>query len=643
MDPAPGSAARPLHVTDLTFRDGHQSLFATRVRTDDLAAIAPEMDKVGFWSLEVWGGATFDVMTRVLNEDPWERVRILKRLMPNSRLQMLLGGQNLVGDRHYADDVVTAFVHHAAECGIDVFRVFDALNDERNLTTAFAAIRETGKHIQAALSYSVTGPRLGGPVFTIDYFVRKARLIQDMGADSLCIKDMAGLLAPEDAHDLVLALKQTLAIPVWVHSHFTSGMAYMSLLKAIEAGADGIDTCLAPFGLRTSHPAIEPIVAALRGEPRDTRLSLSQLLTLAEYFESIGPKYRDFLDQTRLSIIDAGVLTHQIPGGMVGNMVAQLKEAGALHCLNDVYAELPRTRRDLGCPPLVTPASQIVGSQAVLNVLFGRYQKISREVKDYVYGLYGRPPAPIDPEVQKLALAGYERGDTPITCRAADLLAPELETARAETADLARDIGDVLCYALYPTTGLRFLKWKYGVETPPPETKPKTLDDLKREDELVARAKTGLLADPAAIPRAETAAPSVPRRRTFAVRVGGESFVVEVEPEGGPPLVTARTGGPSSVPARQAAPPAASPAGTTAGVVPALAPGEAAIIAPMPGLVVRYLVREGDPVTRGDPVLVLEAMKMENPLPAPADGRVARLTRTAGDMVGRGDVLAIIA
>jgi pyruvate carboxylase subunit B len=557
--------------------------------------------------------------------------------MPNSRLQMLLRGQNLVGYRNYADDVVTSFTHHAAECGIDVFRVFDALNDERNFITAFRAIRETGKHIQGAVSYSVTEPRLGGPVFTIDYFVRKARIIQDMGADSFCIKDMAGLLAPRDAYDLVAALKDALTIPVWVHSHFTSGMAYMSLLEAIQAGADGIDTCLAPFGLRTSHPAIEPIVAALSGESRDTGLSVERLLALDEYFESVGPKYREFLDRTKLSIIDTGVLTHQIPGGMFSNMVAQLKEADALHRLNDVYAELPRTRRELGYPPLVTPTSQIVGSQAVLNVLFGRYQMISREVKDYVFGLYGQPPAPIDPEVQKLALTGYERGETPITCRAADLLAPELDKARADTEGLARDIGDVLCYALYPTTGLRFLKWKYGIEAPPPETKPRSLDDIKREDDLIAKAKKGLLVDPSTIPQPAPPATPPARRRVFNVRVGDDRFVVEVEPEGGPPVVTAAS---AAAPARGAAPVVGTPPGSAPG--PVASPGEVAIIAPMPGLVIRYLVNEGDQVKRGDPVLVLEAMKMENSLPAPADGRVKRLVRKAGDTVARGEELAVV-
>jgi len=445
----------PLKITDLTFRDGHQSLLATRVRTKDLEAIAPEMDKAGFWSMEVWGGATFDVMTRFLNEDPWERVRTLKKLMPHVQLQMLLRGQNLVGYRNYADDVVTAFVHHAADCGIDVFRVFDAVNDERNFETAFKAIKDSGKHIQGSLCYSLTEPKLGGPVYNIDYYVNKALIIQDMGADSLCVKDMAGLIAPDDAYNLVNALKQGLKVPICLHSHFTSGMADMSFLKATEAGVDIIDTCVAPFALRTSHPAIEPIVVALRGTLRDTGLNLEHLLKLGEYFESIGPKYRDFLDTTKMSVIDTRVLRHQIPGGMFTNMVAQLREANALDRLSEVYAELPRTRRELGYPPLVTPTSQIVGTQAINNVLFGRYKVISEQVKDYVYGLYGKPPAPIDPEVQKVILKGYERGEQPITGRAADILEPELDKAEEATKDIATDIGDVLIYALYPTTGMR--------------------------------------------------------------------------------------------------------------------------------------------------------------------------------------------
>ncbi len=602
-------ADHPLKITDLTFRDGHQSLFATRVRTADLAAIAPEMDKAGFWSMEVWGGATFDVMTRFLNEDPWERVRVLKARMPSTPLQMLLRGQNLVGYRNYADDVVRAFVAHAADSGIDIFRVFDALNDERNFLTAFDAIKATGKHIQGAISYSLTEHSLGGPVFTLEYFVSKARTIEAMGADSLCIKDMAGLLGPDDAAALVSALKRQLTIPIVLHTHFTSGMAYMTLQRAIDAGVDVIDTCLAPFALRTSHAAVEPIAAALACRSRDTGLDLAQLLKLGEYFESIAPKYREFLDDTKLSIIDTGVLRHQIPGGMFSNMVAQLREAGALDRLAEVYEELPRTRKELGSPPLVTPTSQIVGTQAVLNVLFGRYKMISKEVRDYVFGLYGKPPAAIDPEVQQVALKGYERGEQPITGRAADLLEPELERARSETAGLARDVGDVLVYALYPTTGLRFLKWKYGQEPAPPETHPKTIDQVKRENELVARARKGLLVE-----KGTEAAAAAARR--FTVRVGDDTFDVEVHN------------------ASDAGAVAVAPASPT----PALPPGSA-ILAPMPGVVLRYFVRVGDVVKAGDPVVVLEAMKMQNNLPAPRDARIASLAFKPGDNANRGDVL----
>jgi pyruvate carboxylase subunit B len=506
-------------ITDLTFRDGHQSLLATRVRTEDLESIAPEMDKVGFWSMEVWGGATFDVMTRFLNEDPWDRIRILKKRMPNTPLQMLLRGQNLVGYRNYADDIVTAFIRHAADCGIDVFRVFDAVNDERNFKTAFKVIKDCGRHIQGTLCYSITEEKLGGPIYNIDYYVKKALTIQDMGADSLCIKDMAGLIAPDDAYNLIAALKGVLRIPVDLHSHFTSGMASMSYLKAIEAGVDIVDTCIAPFAFRTAHPAVEPLVVALRGTARDTGLDLEHLLELDEYFESIAPRYREFLDTTKMSVIDTGVLGHHIPGGMFTNMVAQLKEAKALDRLAEVYDELPRIRKELGYPPLVTPTSQILGIQAVQNVLFGRYKMISREVKDYVYGLYGRPPAPIDPEVQKTVLKGYERGGQPITCRAADMLQPELDKAKEATNGLAQDIGDVLTYALYPTTGMRFLRWKYGLELPPPEVSAPTAvkPEAKRAEEEVAPTAEKLAAAEADI---ELLSPMPGLIISFSVREG---------------------------------------------------------------------------------------------------------------------------
>jgi pyruvate carboxylase subunit B len=483
----------PLKITDVTFRDGHQSSLATRMRTEDMVPIAAEMNKAGFYSMEVWGGATFDVSTRFLNEDPWERPRVLKKLMPDTPLQMLLRGQNLVGYRHYADDVVTAFVHHTAEVGIDIFRVFDAVNDERNFETSLKAIKECGKHAQLSICYSLTERKMGGPVYNLDYYVNKALILQDMGADSLCIKDMAGLIAPDDAYNLVKALKKALKIPVHLHTHYTSGMASMSCLKAIEAGVDIIDTALAPFALRSSHPAIEPIVVALQGTPRDTGLNLAHLFKLGQYIESIAPKYRDYLDTTRMAVIDIGVLMHQIPGGMTTNLVAQLREQNALDRIDEVYEELPRVRKELGYPPLVTPTSQIVGVQAVNNVLVGRYNLVSRQVQDYVYGLYGKPPAPIDPEVQEIVLKHYPRGKTPVTCRPADLLEPELDKAREAVKDFTQDIGDVLTAALYPITGLRFLKWKYGLETPPPGLKPKTMEDIKREDELIAKIKSGKL------------------------------------------------------------------------------------------------------------------------------------------------------
>ena len=575
----------PVKITDLTLRDGHQSLLATRVRTEDLLELAPRMDGLGFWSLEVWGGATFDVMTRFLNEDPWERLRLIKSAVPNTPLQMLLRGQNLVGYRNYADDVVREFVRHAADCGIDVFRVFDALNDERNLRTAMEAVKNCGKHVQAAVCYSLTEHKLGGPVYTIDYFVEKALALQDMGADSICVKDMAGLMSPDDAYDIIFSLKEALDVPVALHSHATSGMAPMSFLKAVEAGVDILDTCLAPFAMRTSHTAVETMIAALRDTPRDTGLDLERILELDEVLERIAPKYRDFLVQTGFSVIDTAVLRHQIPGGMYTNMIAQLKEADALSRLAEVYAELPRTRKDLGYPPLVTPTSQIIGTQAVSNVLFGRYKVVSEQVKSYVYGLYGRPPAPVDPVVQAAILKGYERGEEPITTRPADIIEPELDAAKKQVGSLAADIGDVLTYVLYPTSGMRFLRWKHGLEAPPPETRGKTLEDIRAEDELFDQ-----------------------------VRLGG--LVCSAPPAPEPPRHEAGT-------------PVDAVAGTP-------------LLSPMPGTVIRYLVELGDAVRAGDGICVLEAMKMENVLPAPEDGTVVAINCQPGEKVQLNQTLAVI-
>jgi pyruvate carboxylase subunit B len=631
-------ATNRLKITDVTFRDGHQSSLATRMRTEDMEAIAGEMNKTGFHSMEVWGGATFDVPTRYLNEDPWDRPRILKKLMPDTPLQMLLRGQNLVGYRNYADDVVTAFVHHAAEVGIDIFRIFDAVNDERNFETSLKAVKDCGKHAQLCLSYSLTEPKLGGPVYNIDYYVNKARILEEMGADSFCIKDMAGLIAPDDAYKLISALKKAIKIPVQLHTHHTSGMGLMSCLKAIEAGVDIVDTALAPFALRTSLPPVEPIVVALQGTPRDTGLNLPHLFKLGQYLESIAPKYREFLDTTRMAVIDTAVLMHQIPGGMTTNLVAQLREADALDKIEEVYAELPRVRKELGYPPLVTPTSQIVGIQAVQNVLFGRYKMISDQIKDYCYGLYGRPPAPIDPKVQKLALKGYPRGEKPITCRAADMLEPELDKAKEATKDIAKDIGDVLIYALYPTTGLRFLKWKYGLEAPPAETKAKTMNDVKREDELIAKLKAGKLAE-----REAAAAPPSSGLKTYRVYLGDNVFTVRMEPAEGEPATAPRaSAAPAPAAPKAPAPATPAPAKPAEKAAPAKKAGETRIIAPMPGIVISYEVKVGDTVKADDVILTLEAMKMANSITTPVAGKVKAINFASGDKVARDDVLAVI-
>ncbi|MEA1872457.1 MAG: pyruvate carboxylase subunit B [Chloroflexota bacterium] len=491
---ARAKAKNPVRICDTTFRDAHQCALATRMRTEDMGWMAPEMNKCGFYSMEVWGGATFDVAHRFLGEDPWDRPRKLKKLMPDTPLQMLLRGQNLVAYRNHPDDLVDAFVEQAAEVGIDIFRVFDAVNDERNHERAAMAIKKYDKHYQGAICYSLTQPRMGGPVYNLEYYVKKALALQDMGADSICIKDQAGLISPYDAYELIKALKESLKIPVELHTHYTSGQGSMSVLKAIEAGVDIIDTALSPFALRSSQSAIEPLVVALYGTDRDTGLDIEQLFKCAQMLEQIAPKYKDFLDTSAMSVIDTGALVHQIPGGMTTNLVAQLKQMNALDKLAEVRQETARVRAEFGYPPLVTPTSQIVGVQAVQNVLLGRYKLVSKEAREYVYGGYGKPPAPIAPDVQKAIL----KDKVPITCRPADLLEPELEKAKEESKEFAKNIQDVLIYAIYPTTGARFLKYKYGIDkTIPDEWKPpyapKTLEEVNREDELIAQVKAGKL------------------------------------------------------------------------------------------------------------------------------------------------------
>ncbi|MEA2039922.1 MAG: pyruvate carboxylase subunit B [Thermodesulfobacteriota bacterium] len=483
----------PIKIQDNTFRDGHQSTLATRMRTEDMIPIAEKMDSVGFWAMEVWGGATFDSMHRFLGEDPFDRIRTLKKYIKKTPLSMLLRGQNLVGYRNYADDVARLFVDKTCEAGMDVFRVFDALNDFRNLQTVVERIKANGKHFQGTICYSLTERRMGGDIFNLGYYLDKAKELEQMGADTLCLKDMAGIMAPFDIARLTTELKKVITIPIHLHTHYTSGMASMVYLEAIKAGIDIVDTCMAPFALRTSQPAVGPIVATLYGTTRDPGFELDLLLELDDYIETIAPKYRDFLAKHRMSIIDTGVLVHQVPGGMISNLVTQLKEANALDRLSDVYEEVAITRKELGMPPLVTPTSQIVGVQAVLNVLFGRYKMITNEVKDLVYGLYGKTPIPVDPEVQKKVLKGYKWGETPVTGRAADYLEPELESCRTKVGDLARDDFDLLIFALYPTTGEQFLKWKYGFEERLPGIRPKTLEDIRKEDEAMDKAMERLL------------------------------------------------------------------------------------------------------------------------------------------------------
>ncbi|MDR3568306.1 MAG: pyruvate carboxylase subunit B [Syntrophobacteraceae bacterium] len=639
LDEPPVKVDNPLKIQDLTFRDGHQSLFATRGRNEDLLPIAEEMEKVGFWAMEVWGGATFDTMHRFLNEDPWERPRLLKKYLKKTKLSMLLRGQNLVGYRNYADDMATAFVERAIANGIDIFRTFDALNDYRNFETVIKPIKKSGMHFQGTICYSLTEPRMGGPVYNLQYYIGKAKQLEDMGADTVCVKDMAGLIAPYDAYYLVKALKENIKVPVHLHSHFTSGMGDLSLFKAIEAGVDIIDTCLSPWAYRSSHPAVEPLVMALRYTNRDTGFDLLQLAKCSEWFEKISPKYRHLLDD-RMSTIDIGVLLHQTPGGMLSNLINQLREMGASDKLNDVFKALPRVRKEMGQVPLVTPTSQIVGIQAVNNVLFDtpeeRYKMISAQTKDLFFGLYGCTPVPVDPEIQKKALKGYPRGETPITARPAEILDPEMDRNFAETKGLAKDIDDVILYGMYPMTGKRFLNWKYGNEPVPAEVRPKTLEDCAREAELVKKAKAGLLVEKSQ----KEIPPKGAATRQFNVFVDGDYFSVEVDAVGGAPLITALT--PVAAQPQQAPKSAPAPVAPARPAAAAEVAGGAKLEAPMPGMVIRYEVKEGDSVKEGDVVMILEAMKMENSILAQVSGTVKQILCKEGQSVQKGSVLAVI-
>ncbi|HPA07322.1 MAG TPA: pyruvate/oxaloacetate carboxyltransferase [Methanoregulaceae archaeon] len=571
-----------LLITDTTLRDAHQSLIATRMKTEDMIPLARTIDKVGFFSVEAWGGATFDSSIRYLAEDPWDRVRLLKEELKHTPIQMLLRGQNLVGYRHYPDDVVDRFVTHAYSVGVDIFRVFDALNDIRNMRESMKMVKEVGAHLQGSICYTTS------PVNSIPGFIEMVKELYSLDCDSICIKDMAGLIMPHAARDLITGIKDEIDIPVDLHSHSTSGIASMSYQAAIEAGVDIVDTAMSPFALGTSQPPTESVVASLKGTSRDPGLDLHLLLDVRDICSKMREKYGGILDPIS-ERVDSNVLLYQLPGGMISNLVSQLREQDALDKLDDVFAEVPRVRADLGYPPLVTPTSQIVGTQAVLNVLLGgdRYRNVTNEVKDYVRGLYGKPPAPISDEVRKLII-----GDEPvITVRPADLLEPVFEKMKEQAiADglVKKGDEDVLTYILYPAIAPSFLKG---------ERKPEELP-----------VKNQRQSSPADIPHA------------MEVEVDGEVFNVRILSVGGSAVTS------SAAPAQKI------PRGDIQG----------GIKSNMQGMVLEVAVSRGSEVKKGDLLVVLEAMKMENPIHSPTDGRVSDIFVNAGDVVQSGDVLLVV-
>ena len=614
-DPARPKAKNPIKIQDVSLRDGHQSIFATRGRTEDMIPVAKMMDDIGFYSIEMWGGATFDVMHRFLNEDPWERIRTLKKYMTKTPFSMLLRGQNVVGYRNYADDVVEAFVQRASDNGIDIFRVFDALNDFRNFQTVVKVIKKNKKHFQGTICYSLTEPRMGGETYNLNYYLEKAKQLEELGTDTICIKDMAGLIAPYDAYNLVKALKEQTDIPIHLHTHFTSGMGDLTLFKAIEAGVDIIDTCMAPYAYRTSHPAVEPLVISLLGTNRDSGLDINKLAEIDKKMEKVIPKYKHFLNDTKNAIIDTNVILHQTPGGMLSNLVNQLRQMDALDKLDEVFETLPKVRKQLGQVPLVTPTSQIIGIQTVNNVLFDKdgeeFSNITEQVKDLCFGLYGKTTLPIDKEVQKKALKDYPRGETPITKRPGDMLKPELPKIKKEFKGLAKNIDDEILCALYPVTGKKFLSWKYGLEDIPDDVKPKTLDDVQKEQELVNKALSGEMT---------TKKDKPANTRAFDVYVDGEHFNVEV------------------------ADPNARQMGIVIKKKEEITTGDVTgnLCAPIPGMIIEYKKKVGDKVKVGDTIVVLEAMKMFNNLDAPCDGVIKNIDHKAGDSVSKGSILCYI-
>ncbi|MCP8686048.1 sodium-extruding oxaloacetate decarboxylase subunit alpha [Marinobacterium sedimentorum] len=588
-------------VTDVILRDAHQSLIATRMRTEDMLPICDKLDQVGYWSLEVWGGATFDACVRFLKEDPWERLRQLRAALPNTRLQMLLRGQNLLGYRHYADDVVEAFVERAAANGIDVFRVFDALNDLRNLETAIKAVKKAGKHAQGTICYTTS------PVHTTKLFVKQAKALQKMGADSIALKDMAGLLTPYATYDLVKAIRKAVKLPIFIHCHNTAGIAAQCQLKAIEAGAEHIDTAISAFASGTSHPATESQVAALRDTPWDTGLDLELLQEIGDYFREVRKKYHQF--ESEFTREDVGVQINQVPGGMMSNLANQLKEQNALGRIREVFAEIPRVREDLGFPPLVTPTSQIVGTQAVLNVLSGkRYNTITNEVKRYLAGGYGQPPAEVNKELQKQAIGNGEI----VEGRPADQLPPEMARLKKEIGDLALSPEDVLTFAMFQDIGRQFLS-----ERRDGTLQPEILQGIESKTRAVDEG--------------------VPTE--FKIDLHGETYEIAVTgvgtlDSGKRHIFMTLDGMPEEVVFE---PLNLYVAGAASERAKATSPGH--VTTSMPGNIVDVLVSVGDTVTAGQAILVTEAMKMETEVQAPVAGSIKAVHVAKGDRVTPGEVL----
>lgn len=583
-----------LGITDVVLRDAHQSLFATRLRLDDMLPIAAKLDQVGFWSVESWGGATFDACIRYLGEDPWHRIRSLKEAMPNTRQQMLLRGQNLLGYRHYADDVVKKFVERAAINGVDVFRVFDAMNDPRNLEVAIKAVLETGKHAQGTMAYTLS------PVHDLQMWLDMAKRIEEMGADSLCIKDMAGLLKPYKAYELVKSLKETVSIPIHMQSHATTGLSTATIMKCVEAGIDNVDSAISSMSMTYGHSATESVVAIFEDSDRDTGLNIELLEEIATYFREVRKKYAAF--EGSLRGVDARILVAQVPGGMLTNMENQLREQNALDRMDEVLKEIPRVREDLGFIPLVTPTSQIVGTQAVINVLTGeRYKTITEETQALLRGEYGAAPAPYNQELQNRVLQGGQ----PITCRPADKLEPEMDTLTTELENLAAEEGfeleadeqkidDVLTYALFHQTALKFLKNRNNPEAFEPAP------TLESATTTTARKKTAAGAE------------------TYTILVNGEQYVVEVNEGGDIGQVASK---PKAAPTDDGEP----------------------VKAPLSGNIWKVLVSQGQQVNEGDVLLILEAMKMETQIVAEKAGTVAGVFVKPGDTTKVGNVLVTIA